>query len=203
MTTIKHEGSGQIFKNPYLEKLTRTHISIPLTIYYGAGIVLLLYTIYLKALPVWLAIVTFLVGVLAWTLYEYLFHRYVFHIDTSSEWRKNFQQKIHGIHHEYPRDKSRLAMPPLLSVVIAFIMIMFFKLIFSDQGLPFAGGFLAGYASYLLVHYSIHALKPPKNSFRYLWINHSIHHYRDQNVVFGVSSQLWDYVFGTMPKKKH
>ena len=31
-----------------------------------------------------------------------------------------------------------------------------------------------------------------------LWINHAVHHYKDGNAVFGVSSPLWDYIFGTM-----
>jgi hypothetical protein len=34
-----------------------------------------------------------------------------------------------------------------------------------------------------------------------LWINHSIHHYKDGEIVFGVSTPLWDYIYGTMYKK--
>jgi sterol desaturase/sphingolipid hydroxylase (fatty acid hydroxylase superfamily) len=44
----------------------------------------------------------------------------------------------------------------------------------------------------------VHAFQPPKNFFKVLWVNHSIHHYKDGEVVFGVSSPLWDYIYGTM-----
>jgi sterol desaturase/sphingolipid hydroxylase (fatty acid hydroxylase superfamily) len=34
-----------------------------------------------------------------------------------------------------------------------------------------------------------------------LWVNHSVHHYKDGEIVFGVSSPLWDYIYGTMKLK--
>jgi sterol desaturase/sphingolipid hydroxylase (fatty acid hydroxylase superfamily) len=82
------------------------------------------------------------------------------------------------------------------------IFIALFRLIFGEYGFPMVGGFLTGYATYLCVHYSVHAFRPPRNFLRKLWINHSMHHYKDQNTVFGVSSPLWDYVFRTMPSYK-
>jgi sterol desaturase/sphingolipid hydroxylase (fatty acid hydroxylase superfamily) len=39
-----------------------------------------------------------------------------------------------------------------------------------------------------------------------LWINHGTHHYKNGEMVFGVSSPLWDYLYGTMNKpirRKH
>ncbi len=63
-------------------------------------------------------------------------------------------------------------------------------------------GFLVGYASHLAVHYLVHAYPPPKNFFKALWVNHSVHHYKDGEVVFGVSSPLWDYIYGTMKLKE-
>jgi sterol desaturase/sphingolipid hydroxylase (fatty acid hydroxylase superfamily) len=204
MAEIKHEGSRQIFSNPYLEKLTRTHISVPLIIFYGTALVLMSYDIYKGTVPVLTAVIAFFAGAFFWTFFEYTVHRFVFHVGSgASQWRKNLQETLHGVHHEYPRDKGRLAMPPLVSVVLAAIFITLFKAIFGDYGFTLVAGFLAGYASYLLVHYSVHAFRPPRNFMRRLWINHSIHHYKDQNLVFGVSSPLWDYVFGTMPKDKY
>lgn len=64
----------------------------------------------------------------------------------------------------------------------------------------FLPGFLVGYASYLGVHYIVHAFQPPKNFLKVLWVNHAIHHYKDPDVAFGVSTPIWDYVFGTAPK---
>jgi sterol desaturase/sphingolipid hydroxylase (fatty acid hydroxylase superfamily) len=70
-----------------------------------------------------------------------------------------------------------------------------------DFVFAFLPGFLVGYASYLGVHYMVHAYQPPKNFLKTLWINHSIHHYKDGEIVFGVSSPLWDYIYGTMKEK--
>ncbi|MGB3618930.1 MAG: sterol desaturase family protein, partial [Catalinimonas sp.] len=36
-----------------------------------------------------------------------------------------------------------------------------------------------------------------------LWVHHSIHHFKDDERAFGVSSPLWDWVFGTMPRRAH
>ncbi len=48
----------------------------------------------------------------------------------------------------------------------------------------------------------VHAFQPPKNSLKLLWLNHSIHHYKeDEHILYGVSSPVWDYVFGSVPKK--
>jgi sterol desaturase/sphingolipid hydroxylase (fatty acid hydroxylase superfamily) len=58
-----------------------------------------------------------------------------------------------------------------------------------------------GYAGYLSIHYMVHSFQPPKNFLKILWINHGIHHYKNGEEVFGVSSPLWDYIYGTMVKK--
>jgi sterol desaturase/sphingolipid hydroxylase (fatty acid hydroxylase superfamily) len=47
----------------------------------------------------------------------------------------------------------------------------------------------------------VHAYAPPKNFLKALWVNHSVHHYKDGEIVFGVSSPLWDYIYGTMKLK--
>lgn len=93
-------------------------------------------------------------------------------------------------------------MPPLALIVIAFMFLFVFMLPMGDLTYVFTPGFLIGYAGYLSVHYIVHAYPPPKNSFKVLWVNHSIHHYKDPDIAFGVSSPLWDVVFSTMPKKK-
>jgi sterol desaturase/sphingolipid hydroxylase (fatty acid hydroxylase superfamily) len=108
---------------------------------------------------------------------------------------------MHGVHHEYPKDKTRLAMPPLLAIIVASILFTVFFVLMGEAAYAFFPGFIWGYAGYLLVHYCVHAYPPPKNVFKLLWINHAVHHYKDGEAVFGVSSPLWDYVFDTMDVK--
>jgi sterol desaturase/sphingolipid hydroxylase (fatty acid hydroxylase superfamily) len=112
--------------------------------------------------------------------------------------RRRIQYVVHGVHHEYPKDKSRLAMPPLLSITIATILLLAFRLVMGDFVFAFMPGFLIGYAAYLFVHYSVHAWPPPRNVLRILWKNHARHHYKNQDAAFVVSSPLWDYVYGTI-----
>jgi len=197
----KHSGSKQLFNNPVLEKLSRTHISIPLSIFLLFSSCLLYWSITHTSLSALQTTVMFFVGVLSFTWVEYNVHRYVFHMPVYSILRKKIQYVIHGVHHEFPKDKDRLAMPPLLSVTIATILLLVFRLLLGDLVFSFLPGFIVGYAGYLAVHYMVHAFQPPKNFLKILWVNHGIHHYKDGDAIFGVSSPLWDYIYGTMKGK--
>ena len=199
--TPKNKGTKQLFKNPVLEKLTRTHISVPLIIFFTYAAALLYWSITHTSLSPWLTASLFFVGWLAFTWVEYNVHRYVFHMRAYTEKRKELQYTLHGVHHEYPKDKERLAMPPVVSITIATILLLILRLVMGDFVFAFLPGFLVGYASYLGVHYMVHAYQPPKNFLKALWVNHGIHHYKDGEIVFGVSSPLWDYIYGTMKEK--
>lgn len=197
----KNKGTKKLFNNPILEKLSRTHISVPLTVFALYSISLLYWNVTHTTLTASTTIGMFFLGFISFTFVEYLVHRYVYHLSTHTEWRKKFQYNAHGVHHEFPKDKDRLAMPPLLSITVATILLLLFRLAMGDFAFAFLPGFLVGYAYYLSVHYMVHIYQPPKNFLRFLWVNHSIHHYKDGDIVFGVSSPLWDYVFGTMRVK--
>lgn len=197
----KNSGSKRIFDNSLLENLSRTHISIPILIFISIACGLLYYAIIYTNLSLKFIPFLFLSGWLFFTLIEYVAHRFLFHMYTSNGWEKKIQYGMHGIHHEYPKDKDRLAMPPPMSLIIAGIFYIIFYALLDTQVFGFLPGLLTGYAAYLFVHFIVHAYPPPKNFFKLLWINHSIHHYKDDDVAFGVSSPLWDYVFETMPKK--
>jgi sterol desaturase/sphingolipid hydroxylase (fatty acid hydroxylase superfamily) len=198
----KNKGTQKLFQNPLLEKLSRTHIAVPLTIFSLFSGALLAWSITHTSLSAVTTIGLFVLGLLAFTWVEYVVHRYVFHMKTYNEVRAKLQYMIHGIHHEYPKDKDRLAMPPLLSVVIATILLLLFRLVMGDFVFAFLPGFLVGYAAYLGVHYMVHAFAPPKNFLKRLWINHGTHHYKNGEMIYGVSSPLWDYIYGTMTEKK-
>jgi len=130
-----------------------------------------------------------------------MMHKYFFHMEPNTPIKNKIQYSVHGVHHDYPKDKDRLAMPPFVSAAYAVILYLIFTLILGDMGYYFLPGFLIGYASYLGVHFIVHAFPPPKNFLKTLWVNHAIHHYKDPDSAFGVSSPLWDIILGTMPKK--
>jgi sterol desaturase/sphingolipid hydroxylase (fatty acid hydroxylase superfamily) len=199
--TPKNKGTRQLFKNPILEKLSRTHIAVPLSVFFTYATVLLYWSITHSLLSAWVTIGMFALGFVSFTWVEYITHRYIFHMGTYTRLRERFQYTIHGVHHEYPKDKTRLAMPPLLSITIATLLLLCFRLIMGDMVFAFLPGFLVGYAFYLSVHYMVHVYQPPKNFLKVLWINHSVHHYKHGEYIFGVSSPFWDYVYGTMKEK--
>ncbi|MEP6735377.1 MAG: sterol desaturase family protein [Chryseolinea sp.] len=200
MTDLKPKSSGsrQLFSNPVLEKLSRTHIAVPLSILIAFAVALMYWSIVHTSLSATTTTAMFALGFIGFTWVEYIVHRYVFHMGTFSRLREKVQYLIHGVHHEFPRDKERLAMPPLVSVTIATILLLIFRTLMGDLVFSFLPGFIVGYAYYLAIHYIVHAYQPPKNFLKILWINHGIHHYKNGDVVFGVSSPLWDYIYGTM-----
>ncbi len=55
-------------------------------------------------LPILAVVGLFLLGVLIWTLVEYIIHRYVFHYEPKTALGKLLHYIIHGVHHDYPND---------------------------------------------------------------------------------------------------
>jgi 4-hydroxysphinganine ceramide fatty acyl 2-hydroxylase len=195
-------ASPRLFENPILDKLSRTHISIPIIILGSAGAGVAVYGFYHGLIGIVNFIIFFILGAFSFTLLEYVMHRFLYHLAPTTEKRKKLQYTLHGVHHDHPNDKERLAMPPAASVVIAVLLYLLFRWVLGHNVFGFIPGFLLGYSLYLFIHYSVHIFAPPKNFLRKLWVHHGIHHYKQPERAYGVSTPLWDYVFGTMPDRK-
>ena len=200
---IHNKGQAQLFKNQYLEYLTKTHPLVIWGIYIPMIVFFLYHSSSILKMSVGSIVLIFLAGMFCWSLFEYLVHRYVFHYMAESENALKIVYIIHGNHHEYPRDKQRLFMPPVPSIILAsvvFSLMYFFAWLANVQTGVFAffPGFMFGYLIYGTMHYAIHAWSPPFKWMKPLWRNHHLHHYKEQEKGFGVSSTLWDHVFGTM-----
>ena len=195
-------GSATLFSNPVLERISRTHISIPITLFLAISSVSLFYGVTATSIPFGFGLAVAVLGIVAFTFVEYMMHKHFFHMEPDTPIKDKLQYGIHGVHHDYPRDKDRLAMPPFVSAAYAAILYLVFTLLMGDFALYFLPGFLLGYSGYLGVHYVVHVYNPPKNFLKVLWVNHAIHHYKNPDSAFGVSSPLWDYLLGTLPKKE-
>ena len=195
------KGSRVLFQNRLLEKLTRTHIAVPLVLFTAISSGLMIYGLNNDYLTAASAPLLFLAGLLVFTLVEYIMHRFVFHLPPKTKKAEKFTYTIHGVHHDYPKDKERLAMPIPLSLLLSAGFFFLYQWMMGSLVFGFLPGFLVGYASYLWVHYMVHAFKPPKSFWKTLWVHHGIHHYKQPHRAFGVSSPLWDLIFRTMPKK--
>jgi len=200
MATKAPTSSGRLFKSPFLEAMTKTHIAFPLVIFYGTGVLALYASLVWLGQEALVAIPLFLVGAFFFSLVEYMVHRFFYHMATDSPRKARVQYLFHGVHHDHPRDKKRLALPPLMSLMLAAIFLGLFRLVMGEAGIAFGGGFMTGYATYLLAHYAIHVYNPPKNVLGTIWKHHNLHHYVGDTGAFGVSSPFWDHVFGTMPE---
>ena len=199
-TTQKDEGA-RIFKNPFLEALTKTSPRITIVYYTSVTALLLIIGARWFSVPGIRIPFVFIGGILFWTLFEYFMHRYIFHINEYFRKAKRFQYIIHGVHHANPKDEERVFMPPVPGALITLILLGINFLIMGSYAFYFTAGMIIGYMCYAYIHFSVHN-KPPNPRFRKLWQHHAMHHYRYQDKAFGVSSPLWDIVFGTMPPKQ-
>jgi len=193
----------RLFRSDFLEFFTHIHPLVVLLIWLPVGG----YFAFLavrdgSALSVVLGLV---VGLFLWTLAEYLLHRFVFHFPPRSERQEKILFLFHGVHHAQPKCKTRLVMPPAVSIPLAALFYGLFWLVV-DRALglpawlpPIFAGFIAGYLVYDMTHYATHHFPMRRRLPKALKRHHMQHHYKTPNARFGVSSPLWDLVFGTMP----
>ena len=195
---IHNKGQARLFQNPFLEMLTKANPLVIWGMYLPFIIGLPIYASSSLGFGAGKVALLFLGGMLFWTLFEYLAHRFAFHWIAESERAQKFVYIMHGNHHHFPRDKERLFMPPLPSIILASAIFGLQYLVLRNYTFPFFPGFILGYLLYASMHYAIHAWNPPFKWMKPLWRNHHLHHYKDEHKGFGVSSTLWDHVFGTM-----
>ncbi len=201
MNNIQKQTKGEIFENPLLERLSKSSPTSTI-ITYGTviGTLIYLHTSYGPSQPWYVTVGIYTLGIVFWTLAEYFLHRYLFHWITDSSFVQKFHYSVHGYHHEFPRDDTRVFMPPAAGIVLSALFLGIYYLIFANHAFIFTAGFINGYLLYSSIHYSTHKFKPPRlRVLKVLWRHHNLHHYRFPDKAFGVSSPLWDYVFGTMP----
>lgn len=193
----------RMFENAFLERLTRIHYSVPLFLF----IPVIVYSLY-RAL--WIDHINdlslagyILLGLFVWTLTEYVMHRFVFHWMPPGKFGDRMHFVFHGVHHDYPSDSKRLVMVPTISIPLATLFFFLFKLILGLVNVfPFFIGFLSGYLFYDMVHYAIHHYNFKSKFWLDLKHHHMLHHYKDMDNGYGVSSKFWDLIFRTTFGKK-
>jgi len=189
-----------IFANPYLEIFTRTP-------WYVVPLVWLPVSFY--CLSVGLAFINplvvaafYLTGLMIWTFCEYIFHRFLFHLDEflpDHPAALTFHFLIHGIHHHLPMDRLRLVMPPVMFAALLILPWCFFRYFLAfDYACSLLSGALQGYVIYDMIHYFLHHGKPFADHLREMKSYHLDHHYKNYELGYGITSKFWDRVFGTL-----
>ena len=200
----------RLFESDILEFFTHIHPGVVLLLYVPV-VVVCLWTSVTAHLPgqawtpVWGG---YLIGLFLWTLTEYLLHRYLFHFEPTHPRLKWVWYLIHGVHHEQPQCKTRLVMPPILSIPLALAFYAFIALVLNvvigapRWTTPIFAGLITGYIAYDMTHYATHHLAMSRGFLKFIKRYHLLHHYKTPDDRFGISSPLWDYVFGTRPPKE-
>lgn len=198
------KGSPDFFGN-FLDKFTITKwwvvplfwipIIIGIMYYYSNS-----YSNSYNVFPLWIF------GFSLWTIYEYTFHRYLFHMERmmpSNQIVFTIHFLLHGVHHYLPMDQLRLVMPPIMMMALSSMVGFAWTLVIGrDRSLIMMSGSLSGYLIYDMMHYYFHHGKSWNSYLTMMKTYHMDHHYVDPNRGFGVSNKLWDIVFSSGFKEK-
>jgi hypothetical protein len=212
-----NDVSCRMFGSDVQEKLSHVRPWVPHAIFLPVVAVALAAAFRTTSLPKVGAFIA--VGLLLWTLLEYAIHRSIFHppqwieddtrrvvgslapdqavLPALPTFRHKFYFIVHGVHHDYPNDSTRLVMPPSVSIPLATLFFFAFSAIFGGAAPAIFAGFILGYLVYDTMHFAAHHASGRALFVRSLKRRHFRHHYGDSTHDFGVSSPLWDLILGT------
>jgi len=188
----------RMFDNNFLEACSKVHFTVPLFVYVPVILAFMYRSIFFFNITFMKLLSLIVLGIIIWSLAEYLLHRFVFHYMPDSKFGKRIHFIFHGVHHDYPSDSRRLVMPPSVSLPLAILFyFLFYAILGHIYVAPFMTGFLTGYLFYDMTHYAIHHFNMHNKFWLAVKNHHMKHHYQDPAKGFGVSSSLWDKIIGT------
>jgi sterol desaturase/sphingolipid hydroxylase (fatty acid hydroxylase superfamily) len=208
----------RMFRSDLLERLSYVHPAVPHVIYVPV-IILSVWQGVADGLAATSLAGLFIAGLVVWTLTEYTIHRFLFHPPQHIEddtrrvlshlakdapcmaalptWHHRFYFLVHGVHHDFPSDSRRLVMPPSVSIPLAGLFFVAFRVTLGSLAPAAFAGFIAGYLFYDTTHYLTHHGPARTALRRFQRRRHFRHHYADSTHDYGVSSPLWDLLLGT------
>ncbi len=135
-------------------------------------------------------------GIGSWSLAEYLLHRFLGH--DKRTWPNPFATE-HIRHHSQgdyfaPSYKKALAAVAALALVLPAAM----AIAGSGLGALYASSFVAMYLTYEWLHRRAHTQAGLGAYGRFLRRHHFHHHFGNPKSNHGVTSPLWDWLFGTL-----
>lgn len=144
-----------------------------------------------------LSIGLYVAGFVVWTLTEYWLHRTLFHWTPNTSWGPRMHFILHGVHHDWVNDRYRLVMPPAASLGLGAFFYVLYVTILGVYAFPFYAGKVTGYLAYDMIHYYTHHGRPKATWMKRLRAHHMNHHHNKEGRKYGVSTTVWDHVFGT------
>jgi hypothetical protein len=133
-------------------------------------------------------------GAAGWTLLEYLLHRFVFHGASATRLGAREHRKHHAqVDYFAPWWQKALAALAATALVLPIAVVS----TGATTALAFTLGFVAMYGVYEVLHRRAHTHPPRGRYGRWRRRNHFAHHFQDPRLAQGVTSPIWDIVFGT------
>ena len=143
-------------------------------------------------------------GLLSWGLVEYSIHRWVLHRVPPKDGAGVPGNRTHLAHHADPNalDRLNVQLSESLPVCVVYFLAAL-ALTFDFRAAVFAyDGLMLGYFFYEYLDYQAHHGAARGRVVRYFRRYHLLHHHYDARVRFGVTSPLFDYLFGTFHVEK-
>lgn len=137
-------------------------------------------------------------GVMSWTLFEYLLHRFLGH---DRRTMPNFFSVEHTRHHsvgDYFAPTWKKALAAALFFAVAAPLASW--LVGTALGLSYAGALVSMYVLYEFIHRRAHTHPGVSTYGRYVRRHHFYHHFENPRMNHGVTSPIWDLVFGTFER---
>jgi len=139
----------------------------------------------------------FTLGVIFWTILEYFLHRFLGH------WKKG--KNVFTVEHLRHHRETDYFAPAYKKAIAAFIVLALSFLIFGAilgwvKGFSFAFGLALMYGIYEIIHKRSHTHAPINGYGRWNRKHHFYHHFKNPKMNHGVTSPIWDIVFGTNVK---
>ncbi|KPB06098.1 sterol desaturase family protein [Bacillus sp. CHD6a] len=154
----------------------------------------------------WGALAVFVSGMLTFMFSEYLTHRFVFHLKPpKNQFLLNLLKRLHYDHHTHPNDLHLLFLPLWYSMPNLSVLALIFYLIAGSWGLTvaFASGLMMMLFIYEWKHYVAHRPIKPRTKFgKWVKKTHILHHFKNENFWYGVSTPFVDVLFGTLKNEK-
>lgn len=146
---------------------------------------------------------TFFLGILGWSLFEYIVHRWIYHIPIRNLKLRWFLDAFHAHHHKNLEDHGVLNAGFLLSYPITLIILGSVYLLSGNFVLTaaFGLGMTIHYIFYEFVHYLIHYKYWSSGYMHFIQKYHLFHHYVDWKKNFGNTTAIWDIFLNTYDKK--
>lgn len=147
-----------------------------------------------------------ILGILIFALSEYITHRFLFHLKApNNPILLKLLKRLHYDHHTYPDDLKLLFLPLWYSLPNFFILSAIFYFYNDDliNTISFGIGLIGMLLVYEWKHYVAHRpIKPRTRLGRWVKKIHILHHYKNENYWFGVSTPFADFIFGTFKNEK-